>query len=176
MWSKGKVKSFRFEVPMIWREPRNHSDDCYFCSCNIQGYSLKNKKEIFYPNLESALRPVPHGPDIPIPLPPERLDDVPAPSGSESGDNSDDDFQVDDCSESHLSYFPENLGAVSEEQGERFHQDTKEMERRYQGRCNVNMIADYCWMLHRERPQAVHKRKRSKRSFEWKKKRHYKDF
>jgi hypothetical protein len=25
------------------------------------------------------------------------------------------------------------LGAVSEEQGERFHQDIKEMERRYQG-------------------------------------------
>ncbi|GFU90784.1 uncharacterized protein TNCV_4870161 [Trichonephila clavipes] len=48
---------------------------------------------------------------------------------------------------SHLDYFPENLGAVSEEQGERFHQDIKEMERRYQGRWNVNMMADYCWML-----------------------------
>jgi len=77
---------------------------------------------------------------------------------------------------SHLSYFPENLGAVSEEQGERFHQDIKEMERRYQGQWNVNMIADYCWMLHREEPQAVHKRKSSKRSFEGKKKRYYKDF
>ncbi|GBM80171.1 hypothetical protein AVEN_164847-1 [Araneus ventricosus] len=31
--------------------------------------------------------------------------------------------------DSHLDYFPENLGAVSEEQGERFHQDIKEMER-----------------------------------------------
>ena len=30
---------------------------------------------------------------------------------------------------SHLNYFPENSGAVSEEQGERFHQDIKEMER-----------------------------------------------
>ncbi|GBM61358.1 hypothetical protein AVEN_112241-1 [Araneus ventricosus] len=32
--------------------------------------------------------------------------------------------------DSHLDYFPENLGAVSEEQGERFHQDIKEIERR----------------------------------------------
>ncbi|GFX18545.1 uncharacterized protein TNCV_3371181 [Trichonephila clavipes] len=35
---------------------------------------------------------------------------------------------------SHLDYFPENLGTVSDEQGERFHQDIK--ERRYQGRWN----------------------------------------
>ncbi|GFT08578.1 uncharacterized protein TNCV_661581 [Trichonephila clavipes] len=50
---------------------------------------------------------------------------------------------------SHLDYFPENLGAVSEEQGERFHQDIKEMELRYQGHWYVNMMADYCWMLKR---------------------------
>ncbi|GFY24534.1 uncharacterized protein TNCV_1015801 [Trichonephila clavipes] len=59
---------------------------------------------------------------------------------------------------SHLDYFPESLGAVSEEQGERFHQDIKEMERRYQGRWNVNMMADYCWMLKRENSQE-HSRK-----------------
>jgi len=35
--------------------------------------------------------------------------------------------------DSHIDYFPMNLGAYSEEQGERFHQDIKEMERRYQG-------------------------------------------
>ena len=34
---------------------------------------------------------------------------------------------------SHLDYFPENLGDVSKEQGERFHQDIKTMEERYQG-------------------------------------------
>jgi hypothetical protein len=28
---------------------------------------------------------------------------------------------------SHFDQFPENLGAVSEEKGERFHQDIKEM-------------------------------------------------
>ena len=32
---------------------------------------------------------------------------------------------------SHVDYFPENLGAYSEEQGEKFHQDIMTMERRY---------------------------------------------
>ena len=48
---------------------------------------------------------------------------------------------------SHLSSFPENLGSVSDEQGERFHQDIKIMEERYQGRWDVNMMADYRWNL-----------------------------
>lgn len=30
--------------------------------------------------------------------------------------------------------FPKDLRAVSEEQGERFHQDMKDMEKKYQGR------------------------------------------
>jgi len=60
---------------------------------------------------------------------------------------------------SRLSYFPENLNAVSEEEGERFHQDIRKMEQRYQSQWNINMMADYCCMLHGEEPQAVHKRK-----------------
>lgn len=71
---------------------------------------------------------------------------------------------------SHLDYFPENLGDVSEEQGERFHQDIKEMEKRYQGRWSVSMIADYCWSLQRDLPDAPHKRKCNKRSLTGKKK------
>jgi hypothetical protein len=47
----------------------------------------------------------------------------------------------------HLDYCPENLGDLSEEQGERFHQDVKEMERRYQGQWDVFMMADYCWSI-----------------------------
>jgi hypothetical protein len=53
---------------------------------------------------------------------------------------------------SHLDYFPPNFGAVSEEQGERFHQDVKDVERRYQGRWDVNMMADYCWSIARDDP------------------------
>jgi hypothetical protein len=60
---------------------------------------------------------------------------------------------------SHLDFFTKNLGAVSEKQGERFHQDITVMERRYQGRWNVNMMGDYCWTLHREIPETLRKRK-----------------
>lgn len=66
---------------------------------------------------------------------------------------------------SHLAQFPENMGHVSEEQGERFHQDIKVMEERYQGRWDSNMMADYCWSLMRDIPQAVHRRSSKKRSF-----------
>ena len=45
---------------------------------------------------------------------------------------------------SHLDYFPENPGDVSEEQGERLHQDIRTMEERYQGRWDSYMMADHC--------------------------------
>lgn len=66
---------------------------------------------------------------------------------------------------SHLAEFPENLGAVSDEQGERFHQDLKTMEERYQGRWDVHMMADYCWSIKRDCPQIKHSRKSYKRRF-----------
>ena len=33
--------------------------------------------------------------------------------------------------DSHLDFFPDNLGAVSDEHGERFHQDISALEKRY---------------------------------------------
>lgn len=72
---------------------------------------------------------------------------------------------------SHLDYFPENLGFLSEEQGERFHKDVLEFERRYQGCWSISMLADYCWMLKREIPEDKHKRKRNRRTFSSKKQR-----
>src|SRR5271170_4665085 len=41
---------------------------------------------------------------------------------------------------SHLDQFPENLGAVSDEQGERFHLDLMIIEECYQGRWDRNMM------------------------------------
>lgn len=39
--------------------------------------------------------------------------------------------------------FGEILSDVSEEQGERFHQDITEMENQCQGRWNINMTGDF---------------------------------
>jgi hypothetical protein len=63
-------------------------------------------------------------------------------------------------------FFPKILVQwVSEEQGERFHQDINEMGRRYQCRWNVNIMGDCCWTLQREIPGTSHKRKSNIRSF-----------
>lgn len=51
---------------------------------------------------------------------------------------------------SHLKYFPENLSSLSEERGKRFHQDIKEMEKRYQGKWTKYMKANFCLMLKRD--------------------------
>lgn len=66
---------------------------------------------------------------------------------------------------SHLNCFPENLGDVSDEQGERFHQDIKTMEERYQGRWDHHMMADFCWSLQRDCPDQSHSRKSLRKSF-----------
>ena len=66
---------------------------------------------------------------------------------------------------SHLYRSPENLGAVSDKQGERFHQDLKTMEERYQGGCDKHMKADYCLSIKRECPETVHKRNSYKQKF-----------
>jgi hypothetical protein len=70
----------------------------------------------------------------------------------------------------HLDIFPENLGVGREEQGERFHKDIKEMERRYQGRRNVNLLGDYCCMLYREILESLINRNRNIRRFAGKRK------
>ena len=52
---------------MVWRGPRNHTDYCYFCLTNITGFNASFREKIKYPNLRSAMRPVPHSDDIPVP-------------------------------------------------------------------------------------------------------------
>ena len=49
-----------------------------------------------------------------------------------------------------VSFSPPNLGAVSEEQGEKLHQDISVMETRYQGQFDPTMMENFYWFLRRE--------------------------
>ena len=66
---------------------------------------------------------------------------------------------------SHLDFFPENIGDVIEEHGERFHQEIAKTESRYQGRWDTAMIGCYIWSLVRK-DESMHSRKsRSSKHF-----------
>ncbi|GFT83345.1 uncharacterized protein TNCV_1555601 [Trichonephila clavipes] len=54
LWSSEKRDAVMFETPMIWREPQNHHDDCYFCVVKINGINPGNRNKWSYPNLSSA--------------------------------------------------------------------------------------------------------------------------
>ena len=82
-WLNGKSRHMPFAVPMIWRQQKDHFTDCYFCVTKIAGITSKTKKTIKYPNLPSAVRPVPHSDELPIPVPPENWSSDSENSGDE---------------------------------------------------------------------------------------------
>jgi hypothetical protein len=66
---------------------------------------------------------------------------------------------------SHLDFSPQNLGAVSDELGECFHQDIAVMEKQYQGKWSINMLSYYCWSIIRDVPETNYKWKSSAKKF-----------
>lgn len=66
---------------------------------------------------------------------------------------------------SHLDFFPFNLGQLSDEQGERFHQEISKMEERYVGKSKIHMLSNYCWSLKRDTDENIYKRKRPGKHF-----------
>ena len=79
---------------MIWREQIVHTD-CYFCITEIEGYNQKTRKNIKYPDLPSATRPVPYTAQLPVPVPPS-VNDVKLTKTSESSEISRSEFEPDD--------------------------------------------------------------------------------
>ncbi|UYV74905.1 hypothetical protein LAZ67_12001752 [Cordylochernes scorpioides] len=130
----------------------------------------------------SAMRPVPHSDILPVPQPPENVIFSDDDSDRREQQSDDTNFEAGASSKphlltqgdlndlihflhSHLDFFPDNLGAVSDEHGERFHQDISSMEKRYQGKWSPGMLADYCWTLMRNVPQAKYRRKSTVTTF-----------
>ena len=58
-----------FGVPMVRREGKYHVTDCYFCRTNLKDINRKNKLHVQYSDIRPAIKPVPHGPDLPVPEP-----------------------------------------------------------------------------------------------------------
>ena len=75
-WLKNKKRSLAFAVLMVWGEPKNHTDDCYFCLTPPikAGLSMKKKRTFKYPSLPSAIRPIPHSDSLPVPTPPQNYE------------------------------------------------------------------------------------------------------
>ncbi len=100
-----------FVEPMTWREPTDHSSNSYFYIYMMlavrKGLSNKKKQSVRYPNILSAIRPVPHREGLPVPDAPESFshesdeeeneDCSPGPSMS-----NDPDFDQESSSEPHL--------------------------------------------------------------------------
>ena len=88
-WSKKERDSMPFGVPMLWSEPSNHEDDCYFCAARVKGINKYNRKEWDYPDVKSARRPQAHSDQVDVPLyeNPEA-----APSGVDDHERRTDDF------------------------------------------------------------------------------------
>jgi hypothetical protein len=60
---------------------------------------------------------------------------------------------------SNLEFFRPYLGDVSEEHGERFHQDIEAIEKRYQGQWDAAMMGDYIYGLVLADELSHHKRR-----------------
>ena len=59
---------------------------------------------------------------------------------------------------SHLDFFPENTGTVSDKHVERFHQDIAAIQKRFKGKWNEEALANYCRNLRTDEANACHRR------------------
>ena len=83
----------KFAIPRIWREPTNHTNDCYFCMVDpSKRRTGKNASAIVYPSIPSSIAPVLHSDQLPVPIPTRSQDPV---SADESATD-EDDITIDD--------------------------------------------------------------------------------
>lgn len=65
----------------------------------------------------------------------------------------------------HLDFFPDDLGACSDEHGERFHQDIAAIEKRFKGQDITHMLGEYCWSICRDGDTNAYKRQNKRPKF-----------
>ena len=63
-----------FAVPRVWREQKNHHDDCYFCMIDITKYrKAKGRQAPQYPDIPSSTASISHDDSLPVPQPPQNV-------------------------------------------------------------------------------------------------------
>ena len=56
-------------VPVVWREPKDHLFDCDCCWTDVKQITSNSRLSVKYPHLPSAVRPVRHSEELPLPKP-----------------------------------------------------------------------------------------------------------
>ena len=83
----------KFAIPRMWREPTNHTNDCYFCTVDSSKRQTgKNAPAIVYPSIPLSIAPVLHSDQLPVLIPTRCQDPV---SADESATD-EDDTTIDD--------------------------------------------------------------------------------
>lgn len=86
----------KFAVPRLWREPTDHSSNCYFCM--VDPFKSRSGKNA--PASPASIAPVPNSSELPVPLPPE----IKHPSEEESTESNDVENSEMDCDSTDTIY------------------------------------------------------------------------
>ena len=108
-WNRGEKRAMKFAIPRIWREPTNHTNDCYFYVVDpSKRRTGKNAPAIVYPSIPSSIAPVPHSNQLPVPIIPIRCQDpVSADESTTDEDNiTIDNYVLNSNSEEKNSCYP----------------------------------------------------------------------
>ena len=63
-----KQEAFYFWSSHGMAEPQNHLTNCYFCAVKTAELTSRTRSSTKYPNLPSAIQPVPQCDELPIPV------------------------------------------------------------------------------------------------------------
>lgn len=80
-----------FSVPRIWREPTDHSTNCYFCTMDpSKQRTSKKAPAVIYLNISSSITIVSYVPELFVPNPPQRYETGDDKNCSESAEDFED--------------------------------------------------------------------------------------
>ncbi|XP_066451739.1 uncharacterized protein [Eleutherodactylus coqui] len=106
-WYRGEKRAMRFAIPRIWREPTDHTSNCYFCMVDpSKRRSGKNAQPVVYPDIPSSIAQVPHSSEFPVPTPPAAKKQLRSYESSQSDSEENEAADLTDTAADRVPYFP----------------------------------------------------------------------